>query len=60
MDKAEIELLARRAGLERALTEHPEDVTAAAAQAVGVVARMLAPTDPKAEPWPPMQAGRGL
>jgi hypothetical protein len=60
MDKAEIEMLARRAGLEKALTEHPEDVAAAANQAAGVVARMQAPTDPKAEPWPPMKAGTGL
>jgi hypothetical protein len=60
MEKAEIEMLARRAGLEKALKEHPEDVAAAANQAAGVVARMQAPTDPKAEPWPPMKAGIGL
>jgi hypothetical protein len=60
MDKAMIELLARRAGLAKALSEFPEDVTAAAEQASGSVARMKAPTDPRAEPWPPMKAGTGL
>ena len=60
MEKAIIELLARRAGLEKALAEFPEDVAAAAEQASGSVARMKAPTDPRAEPWPPMRAGSGL
>jgi hypothetical protein len=60
MDKATIELLARRAGLDKALAEHPEDVAAAAAQASGSVARMKAPADPRAEPWPPTKAGTGL
>jgi hypothetical protein len=60
MDQAEIELLARRAGLDKALAEFPEDVAAAANQARGSLARMKAPTDPRAEPWPPMQAGTGL
>jgi hypothetical protein len=60
MEKAVIELLARRAGLERALAEFPEDVAAAAEQASGSVARMKAPTDPRAEPWPPMRAGGRL
>lgn len=60
MDKAMIELLVRRAGLDKALTEFPEDVAAAAEQASGSVARMKAPTDPRAEPWPPMKAGTGL
>jgi len=60
MDKATIELLARRAGLDKALAEFPEDVAAAAEQAGGSVARMKAPTDPRAEPWPPMRAGGGL
>ena len=57
MDQAVIELLARRAGLEKALTEFPEDVAAAAEQASGAIARMKAPTDPRAEPWPPMRTG---
>ena len=60
MEKAMIELLARRAGLDKALAEFPEDVAAAAEQASGSVARMKAPTDPRAEPWPPMRAGSGL
>ena len=60
MDQAEIDLLARRAGLDKALKEFPEDVAAAANQASGSIARMKAPTDPPAEPWPPMQAGTGL
>jgi hypothetical protein len=60
MEKAIIELLARRAGLDKALAEFPEDVAAAAEQASGSVARMKAPTDPRAEPWPPMRAGSGL
>ena len=60
MEKAIIERLARRAGLGKALAEFPEDVAAAAEQASGSVARMKAPTDPRAEPWPPMRAGSGL
>jgi hypothetical protein len=60
MEKAIIELLARRAGLDKALAEFPEDVAAAAEQASGSVAGMQAPTDPRAEPWPPMRAGSGL
>ncbi len=60
MDKATIELLARRAGLDKALAEFPDDVAAAATQANNVVLRMKAPSDPRAEPWPPMRAGREL
>jgi hypothetical protein len=60
MEKATMELLARRAGLDKALAEFPEDVAAAAEQASGAVARMKAPADPHAEPWPPMRAGGGL
>lgn len=60
MDKATIELLARRAGLDKALAEFPDDVAAAAAQAGVAVGRMKAPADPRAEPWPPMRAGDGL
>jgi hypothetical protein len=59
MDKATIELLARRAALDKALAEFPDDVTAAAEQAERAVARMRAPADPRAEPWPPMKAGSG-
>ena len=60
MEKAIIELLARRAGLDKALAEFPEDVAAAAEQAGGAREKMKAPTDPRAEPWPPMRAGDGL
>ena len=57
MDRSEIDLLARRAGLDKALAEFPDDVVAAANQAAGAVERMRAPTDPRAEPWPPMRTG---
>jgi hypothetical protein len=60
MDNATIEVLARCAGLDKALKEFTEDVTAAAKQASAAVADMKAPTDPHAEPWPPMKAGTGL
>jgi hypothetical protein len=60
MDRATLELLARRAGLDKALAECPDDVAAAAEQAEGAVARIKAPSDPRAEPWPPMRAGSGL
>jgi len=59
MDTAAIELLARRTGLDTALSEFPDDVAAAAIQAESAIARIKAPTDPRAEPWPPMQAGGG-
>jgi hypothetical protein len=60
MDKATIDLLARRAGLDKALAEFPDDVAAAAEQASSALARMQAPAEPRAEPWPPMRAGDGL
>lgn len=60
MDKQTMEMLARRAGLDKALAEFPADVTAAAAQAADVARKIKAPTDPRAEPWPPMRAGDGL
>jgi hypothetical protein len=60
VDKATIELLARRAGLDKALADFPEDIVIAATQASGAAAKMKAPTDPRAEPWPPMRAGEGL
>ena len=60
MDRAIIELLARRAGLDKALAEFPEDVAAAAEQASGAVGKIKTPTDPRAEPWPPMRVGTGL
>ena len=57
MDKALLELLAHRAGLDKALAQFPDDVAAAAEQAQSAVARIKGPTDPRAEPWPPMRAG---
>jgi hypothetical protein len=60
MDNSTIELLARRAGLDKALAQFPDDVAAAAEQASGAIAGMKAPADPRAEPWPPMRAGEGL
>jgi hypothetical protein len=60
MDKHTMELLARRAGLDKALAEFPDDVAAAVAQAAGVIQKIKAPGDPRAEPWPPMRAGDGL
>ena len=58
MDKEIIEMLARRAGLQKALAEFPDDVMAAAKQA-GDVAAKIKPVNPRAEPWPPMRAGKG-
>ncbi len=52
--------LAKAAGLDKALAEFPDDVAAAAAQAMNNAGAMQLPTDPAAEPWPPMQAGMGL
>jgi len=59
IDRATIELLARRAGLDKALAEFPDDVAAAATQAGMAAARIQAPADPRAEPWPPMKVGAG-
>lgn len=60
MDKQTIELLARSAGLSKALAEFPEDVTVAARQAADVAQKIKRPADPTAEPWPPMKAGTRL
>jgi hypothetical protein len=60
MDKATMEVLARRAGLGKALADFPNDVAAAAKQAADVMSKIKQPTDPAIEPWPPMRAGRGL
>jgi hypothetical protein len=59
MDKALMEALARRAGLDKALTEFPDDVAAAADQAMGATERIKPPKSPRAEPWPPMRTGDG-
>ncbi|HST76078.1 MAG TPA: hypothetical protein VLJ20_11955 [Acetobacteraceae bacterium] len=60
MDQTLVAALARAAGLEKALADHPEDVAAAAAQAQLQAGTIAFPTDPGAEPWPPMQAGDRL
>jgi hypothetical protein len=52
--------LAKAAGLEKALAEFPDDVAAAASQALNNAGAVQVPTDPAAEPWPPMRAGVGL
>jgi hypothetical protein len=48
--------LAKAARLDKALAEFPEDIEAAAAQAVGHAEAVKFPTNPAAEPWPPMRA----
>ena len=60
MDEDIIALLARAAGLDKALAEFPEDVRAAAEQALGNASAVRAPDDPAAEPWPPMRVGLSL
>lgn len=55
-----ITALAKAAGLDKALTEFPADIEAAAAQALGHAEAVKYPTDPAAEPWPPMQAEQAL
>ena len=60
MDQTLVATLARAAGLGKALAEHPEDVAAAAAQAQLQAGTIAFPTNPAAEPWPPMQAGDRL
>lgn len=60
MDQHLIEALARVAGLHKALAEFPDDVAAAAAQALNNAGAVQVPTDPAAEPWPPMRPGAGL
>ena len=60
MDKALMVALARRAGLDKALAEFPDDVAAAATQASTTSRAIKPPADPRAEPWPPMKAGDGL
>ncbi|MGA9865327.1 MAG: hypothetical protein WBQ75_02680 [Acetobacteraceae bacterium] len=60
MDPTLIAALAKAAGLDEALAQFPEDAAAAAAQALRMAAAIKAPSDPAAEPWPPMRAGIGL
>ena len=60
MDQQLLAALAHAAGLDKALAEFPDDVAAAAAQALSNAGVVQIPTDPTAEPWPPMRAGAGL
>jgi hypothetical protein len=60
VNKETIEVLARSAGLTKALAEFPGDVTVAAKQAADVAQKIKRPVDPRAEPWPPMKAGTTL
>ena len=60
MDKDTIEMLARRAGLARALADFAEDVTIAAKQGADAAGKITRPADPRAEPWPPMGGGTTL
>lgn len=52
--------LAQAAGLHKALAEFPDDVKAAADQALRNAGVVQVPADPAVEPWPPMRAGIGL
>ena len=52
--------LAKAAGLGKALAQFPSDVAAAAAQALNNAGAVKVPSDPAAEPWPPMRPGQGL
>ena len=52
--------LAKAAGLDKALAQFPEDVEAAARQAMAHTDAVKYPTDPTAEPWPPMRAEAAL
>lgn len=60
MDRQFVAALARAAGLEKALAEFPDDVQAAAEQALNNAGAVKFPAEPAAEPWPPMRAGVGL
>jgi hypothetical protein len=55
MDTSLVEVLARAAGLDLALRDFPEDVREAARQAELFGGAIAIPTDPAAEPWPPMR-----
>jgi hypothetical protein len=56
MDEKTLEVLARRAGLEKALHGFPDDVAAAATTAEKVTDRVrrFGDASPSLEPWPPM------
>lgn len=52
--------LAKAAGLDKALQEFPDDVQAAAEQALSNKSAVRVPENPAVEPWPPMRPGIGL
>ncbi len=52
--------LAKAAGLDKALALFPDDVAAAAEQAMSTKGVVQVPADPAIEPWPPMRPGIGL
>ncbi len=54
MDERMVEAIARRAGLEKALEEFPDDVVAAAISASNVTDRIRRSSGTPSEPWPPM------
>jgi len=56
MTEADIELIARAAGLVAALEQYRGDVTAAAEEAERLRAVLKGPLTAADEPWPPMQA----
>jgi hypothetical protein len=60
MDQQLLAALARAAGLDKALADFPDDVAAAAAQAINNAGVVQVPKEPAAEPWPPMRAGTDL
>lgn len=55
MDKELVAVLARAAGLEKALAEFPDDVKAAVEQAQTMMAAVPVQEDAAMEPWPPMR-----
>lgn len=53
--KDAVRVLARRAGLDKALAEFPDDVEAAARMASAVLEQLDRMEVGAAEPWPPMR-----
>lgn len=51
-------VVARAAGLQKAIDHFPEDVRFAASAAAHARQAFAPPADAAAEPWPPMRAGR--
>ena len=51
-----IAALAKAAGLDKALAQYPDDIEAAAAQAIHHTDGFTVPVNPAVEPWPPMRA----